>query len=218
MRRYHLTHLEFCNEPDLWPGLSDPIAYAHWLWWTTQGARQANPTIKIAAASEKGAEFFAPIYRDYLLTKPRVFDALSLHPYWPRSAADLTRVDALQAMLQEYDDDRTEIWVTEFGWDSNTIDPTIHATGIAESMLELMAKPNVAVASLHQLNDISSAAYAPLEAGPQAYGLIEDPVTTGSVRPKPAYAAFREVATRGGSVDISADMSVADQPDDEPAG
>jgi hypothetical protein len=101
VQRYQLTHLEFWNEPDLWPGLSDPIAYAHWLWWAAQGARQANPTIKIAAASEKGAEFFAPIYRDYLPTKPRVFDALSLHPYWPRSAADLTRVDALQAMLQE---------------------------------------------------------------------------------------------------------------------
>ena len=217
VQRHRLTHLEFWNEPDLWPGLSDPIAYAHWLWWATQGARQANPTIKIAAAREKGAEFFAPIYRDYLPTKPRVFDALSLHPYWPRSAADLTRVDALQAMLREYADDRTEIWVTEFGWDSSTIDPAIHATGIAESMLELMARPYIAVASLHQLNDIASAAYAPLEAGRQAYGLIEDPVTTDSVRPKPAYAAFREVATRGGTVGIPADVSVADQPD-EPAG
>lgn len=138
----------------------------------TRGARQANPTISLAAASEKGTEFFAPIYRDYPPTKPRVFGALSLHPHWPRSAADLTRVDALQAMLQEYADDRTEIWVTEFVWDSSTIDPAVHATGIAESMLELMARPYVTVASLHQLNDIASAAYAPLEAGQQAYGLI----------------------------------------------
>lgn len=133
-----ITGYVIWNEPNLaveWGNRAPaPQEYVELLNIAHRAITGADPQAQIAAAGlamTNQTDERALDEREYLRALYEsgagdYFDALAAHPYGfgkppdaPRTDADrlvFTRLDDLRAIMEQFDDDATPIWVTEYGW------------------------------------------------------------------------------------------------------
>jgi hypothetical protein len=138
---------EFWNEPEMWQDMRNPAMYELWYRAFYQAARQANPSVRVAASTLTGWDFFQHLSPDVPV------DAVAIHSYagdrGPPLATD--RIQALRDGLLGRGKD-VPIWLTEYGWGS-WMGPNDRAAALEWTFRWLLDHPWVELADYHMLWD-----------------------------------------------------------------
>ncbi len=170
----------------------DPRTYADMLKVFSTNMRAGNPDALIAVGGladgrpTVATRFLGSLYANG--ARP-YFDAVAMHPYSPTRPLAVEWVDAVREVMVRSGDTARAIWVTEWGWPTGTggISELQQARWVKEGLALLAARPYVALACYHALNDWRTAEGAAGIAMP--YGLV-----AANLTPKPALAAFADVS------------------------
>ena len=193
------------NEPSLpvyWPTGPSPRAYAQLLEATGKAIRAVDPAATIVSAGLPQTRIGLPFARFaeglYRAGAKGSFDVLAIHPY-ARGAAGVVAAVAQARALMDRHGDRSPIWVTEVGWASSgppsdfTVGPRGQAQRVRATLLALAARrTQLGLRGIVYFGLKDSALYP---AGHDFWGLHTG-LETLAGRRKPAYAAFKNAATR----------------------
>jgi hypothetical protein len=116
-----ITAWEVWNEPDFpswWKGSPNAAEYLPLLQATSAGLRRADPNAEVVLGSltnDAGTEgnYLEQLYQ---LGAAPWFDTVALNPYGTSVAETVRWLREARARTQEYDDGRTPLRVTEYGW------------------------------------------------------------------------------------------------------
>ena len=205
-------HYEIWNEPNhprFWPsGASDPAEYAQLLRAGSAAVRAADPSATVLLGGLAGNDYLW-LERLYATGARDAFDAVAVHPYtgavdptlcWnqagtARKAKDaFCGIEEVHASMAAAGDGAKGIWVTEFGWATNTteygVSEAVQADYLTKGFERLERYPYVKAAFWYTFRNV--------------YWLGDDAAnweaSTGLVRtdfsPKPALRALRDYAGR----------------------
>jgi polysaccharide biosynthesis protein PslG len=212
VRRYSargVHHYQVWNEPNhprFWPSGIDAGAYVQMLRAAAPAIRAADPTAKVVLGAPS-ANDYPFLERAYAAGARGLFDIAAVHPYVgsvdPRlcwNQAGTTRraihafcgIEEIHAVMEAAGDGELPLWLTEFGWSTNS-----GAYGVTEAQQAEYLK--AAYAKLAEWRYVEVAFWYTFR---NVFFRGEDPAdweaNTGVVRvdfsPKPAYAALRDVA------------------------
>ncbi len=190
VQRYpYIQHWEFWNEPEMWDGLRNANDYQFWLTKFYDTVKSVDSGKKVAASSLTGWDFLGQIYDS------GKFDALATHPYSQRGAScsgvsqsiDRSKVERMRNEMVARGGSNKKIWLTEYGWNSvpnGCMPQNDQAQFLRDALTWIQSKDYIEVANIHMLHDWSNSG------GREGYGLV-----TEAFAHKPAYAAFRDIAT-----------------------
>jgi hypothetical protein len=127
-----MTDWEVWNEPNLsgyWGGRPSARRYVRLLRLSGNALRRADPRARIGIGG-----IFPPPRRRYGVSlkaymsgiyrirgAPRLFDAVSIHPYAARPKGVIRACRELRAIMDRHGDRRTPIWITEVGWSTGGV-------------------------------------------------------------------------------------------------
>ena len=195
-----LAAVEIWNEPDqpqseYWKSTNAAADYARLLHAAYPAAKQGDPKVPVLAGSLAGSDvsFLQALYADGI---GGYYDGIAVHPYSGANAPEASPAGGdvrfetaagLQAIhaLQLQHGDHTQLWVTEFGW--NTVGNTAaqQASYIARGYQIFAWMPYVRAALVYELHDDIGGGVADPEAH---FGLLGSDYTQ-----KPAYSVFAAV-------------------------
>ena len=196
---------EFWSEPDAipaWPesvpalrGRSGPTkssSYASLLQAFSRGIRRANPQAQVAVGglAIRDTRFLSDLYDMGVRAS---FDAVALHPSTSRDVIDFAWIDAIRALMMAKGDAAKPIWVTDWGWSTATnrhdsVTELHQARLVRQSLAGMRDRPFIVLADYRALADWRQRAADP--ATLSVTGLLSQ-----ALQPKPAFVAFREMAT-----------------------
>lgn len=175
--------LEIWNEPNIDAFLTAPDkaqTYADLLKATYPRVKAVAPSLTVlgGALSLVDLPFMRSLYAD-----GAQFDAVSVHPYIgavdPTGGLLASQLNGLHDLLAQHGDG--DVWVTEFGWDTNSLSPDRQAAYLASGFRILDGLPFVRASIMYLLRDTSVG--DPIQ---DHYGLL-----TSDFQPKPSYAAVQ---------------------------
>jgi hypothetical protein len=208
--RYHpqgVEAIEIWNEPDtsrFWKPAPDPRAYAALLRAAYPAVKAGAPGMKVVFGGTSGNDY-AFIGEAYAGGAQGHFDIMATHPYtgslspdvaWRNGAGRLsewafTSYREIRSLMLSKGDDKP-IWFTELGWATasegwSTVSPEAQASYLRRAFEILREDPYVGVGFWYGLRNSHWDHDA--DTAEAQFGLF----TTGWT-PKPAYAAFQDVA------------------------
>lgn len=204
LKRYpFIRHWEFWNEPERWINMGgrDIGDYAPHLRVFYDAAKQADPTVLVAASTEVGPGYIDWLYRhsDGKWGKDkRPWDAIAYHPYNQDEIRDPTtgrkmsirkeRVDQLYSLMMSFGDFNKPIWLTEIGWGGEPIDQAYY---MLDAFKFIDSRPFVTIASLHMLHDWEGESFGIMRVEPDV--LWKRPLQKGDkfIPKQPYYDAFK---------------------------
>lgn len=194
-----IDYWEVGNEPDLryyWSGT--PRQYAQALSLAAKEIRRIDPKAKVVLGGlalggrNRDANFLEDILRDKRYPAARSFDIANFHSYGDR-AATKQGYDYVRASLRSVKAGRKPVWLTEIGAASEPAGARAERwrgpEGQALYLRDLVPYAlglGVAKVFVFQLHD------NPNTRGFESYGLLD-----GSLQPKLAYEAYRELIAAG---------------------
>jgi hypothetical protein len=201
VKRYHryIDHWEIWNEPDnelFWQPAPDPRAYAELLRRTSAAIKEVDPRAQVLIGG------FNPFDMEFARTVAEAgawssFDILAVHPYvdpyGPEEGNLLAALDKMHVLMYRYG--HKPMWVTEIGWASGPgdrdrvglTDEQDQARFLVRSLLLLWVS-GVERSFWYMLKDDAHNPYGLLDYG---RGRTDYRLRLR----KPAYAAFRTLAT-----------------------
>jgi Beta-galactosidase/Glycosyl hydrolase catalytic core len=209
IKRYpYIRHWEFWNEPERWENMGgrDIGDYAPHLRVFYDAAKQADPTVLVAATSEVGAGYIDWLYRysDSVWGRTnRPWDAIAYHPYNQDDIYDPTtrrkmsirkeRVDQLYSLMMQFGDFNKPIWLTEIGWGGDPVDQAFY---MQDALKFIDSRPFVTIASLHMLHDWEGETFGMMRVEPDI--LWKRPLQKGDkfIPKEPYYSAFKNYPKR----------------------
>lgn len=190
-----IDYWEIGNEPDLryyWSGT--PRQYAQALSLAAREIRRLDPQAKVVlgglalGGGGRDPNFFEDILRDRRYPAASSFDIANFHSYGDR-AATKRGYDYVRASLRSVKAGRKPVWLTEIGAASDPAGARAEtwrgSEGQARYVRELVPYAlglGIAKVFVFQLHD------NPKTRGFESYGLLD-----GSLQPKPAYEAYRQL-------------------------
>ncbi len=191
-----VLHWEIWNEPDLpgyWRGT--PAEYARLLAVAYQAVKRANPRAQVLLGGlALGGRRVDPDFLEDILGDPRFpaarsFDVMNFHTYSPRAETQ-RKMDYVRSTLDRFGAGSKPIWVTETGYSSDPAaqrhtgyrgGPEAQADWLRDH-LPYLRQLGAAKVFWFKLYDSGA------DRGAACHGLLDE-----SLRPKPAYDAYRDV-------------------------
>lgn len=218
-RRYRgvIQRWEFWNEPD---GMGmpivvrdgagqpvdiryggDPAVYTRLLTIFTRNVKRADPSclVAIGGLATHRTDFLRGVYAH---GGQKFFDAVALHPYSPSGPLNFRWIEECRRVLEQKGDGHKKFWLTEWGWSTYPEDPGGVTEGhqarlVRESLQEMRRRPYIEQASYHTLNDWRT------DEG-DLLSLMSMGLCRRDLRPRPAFAAFQEVALGRSAIERAA--------------
>ena len=196
-----IAYWEVWNEPNLrwaWPPEPNADEYLELLQATAGAIRATDPTAQVVLGGISGsgvnAEGSGYLQRLYAAGAADYFDVVSIHHYLHPVQGDIERLqrglDSTRQVMDAYGDTDVPLWLTEIGW-SDAPDawglPTATQEDIASFLAQVYTTPlTVDKIFWYNFRNIFDQS-AEVE---HNFGLVYNDFT-----PKPAYAAYLQIAT-----------------------
>lgn len=203
--RLPIRRWQVWNEPnitDFWS--SEPFAdtYVELLRAAHDAIKAADPgaMVVLAGLANDSWDALDAIYQ--VQGSEPLFDAVAIHPYTAQAKGVVTILKLARAVMNRYGDARKPLLVTELGWPSSLgkVRETYGLATTPQGQAQRLAAAIALVAAARtrlRIAGLDVYTWLGQESGTSAFsysGLFSFVAATGSIRAKPAYAAFRKAA------------------------
>jgi len=192
------------NHPAYWFGRPNARQYATLVKRSASAIRRADRAAQIVLAGLPETSAGISIGR-YLTALYRVrgirrdFDAVAIHPYARNKAGVLDGIARARAIMRRNGDARTPLWVTEVGWATAGRSPFTTSRAGQEARTASTLRALIGVRRRHRIKAVIWFAYQDraLRSGERDWWAIHTGLFDVRGNPKPAWSAYRQIATRG---------------------